>query len=346
MRITEDESPSRPERAASRDPGVRFQLRVLPPDGPLQDVPPRADGEALPAPAVAWAGAPLAAVSAAPDGLALDGLLRDIGALEGIVSSWEERERNTVSALERAIDALHKTALTRLIRSLKANPEAAAALKQAAADPVVYAVLRHHELVRASLQERVEAALESVRPSLASHGGNVELVDIPSPDRVVIRLLGSCDGCSAAGLTLSAGVEKAIKEHCPEVQRVESARNALGSRPSGSQYTSPFALSEETGWVRAAAIEEVPDGDILPVIVGQHSLLLSRSGSQVSCFDNACAHLGMPLDLGTVADGVLTCPHHHFQFAIDSGECLTVPEVQLLSHAVRLRGPDVQVQLS
>jgi Fe-S cluster biogenesis protein NfuA/nitrite reductase/ring-hydroxylating ferredoxin subunit len=332
---TEDESPSHQERAASRDPGVRtrsdvrgLQLRVLP-----------AEARVISQEAVSQEAVSQEAVS-------LDLLLRDIGALEGIIATWEERQRNTVSALERAIDALHKSALTRLIRSLKTSPGAVAALKQAATDPVVYAVLRHHELVRASLQERVEAALESVRPSLASHGGNVELVDIPSPDRVVIRLLGACDGCSAAGLTLSAGVEKAIREHCPEVQHVESARNGLGSRPSRGHYTSPFAHSEEAGWVRAAALDEVPEENILPVVVGQHSLLLSRSGSKLSCFDNACAHLGMPLDGGTVTDGVLTCPHHHFQFSIESGECLTVPEVQLLSHAVRLRGPDVEVKLS
>jgi Fe-S cluster biogenesis protein NfuA/nitrite reductase/ring-hydroxylating ferredoxin subunit len=273
-------------------------------------------------------------------------LLRDIGALEAVVLTWEEHERNTVSALERAIDALHKEALTRLIRNLKATPAAMGALKLAASDPVVYAVLRHHELVRASLQERVEAALDSVRPSLASHGGNVELVDIPSRDRVVIRLLGACDGCSASGLTLSAGVEKAIKEHCPEVEHVESARSSLGSRPSGDHYTSPFAVLDDEGWVRAAALAEVPEGNILPVMVGQHSLLLSRTGSTLSCFDNACAHLGLPLDLAEVAGGVLTCPHHHFQFSIESGECLTVPEVQLLSHAVRVRGADVEVRLS
>jgi Fe-S cluster biogenesis protein NfuA/nitrite reductase/ring-hydroxylating ferredoxin subunit len=249
-----------------------------------------------------------------------------------------------VAALERAIDALHKEALTRLIRALKAEPAAAALLKQVATDPVVYLVLRHHELVRASLPERVEAALDSVRPALASHGGDVQLVRLTPPDTVTIRLLGACDGCSAAGLTLSEGVEKAIREHCPEIQRVERASGGLNA--AAVQYVSPFARGEESGWLHAAQLVELRQGDILPVVVAQRSLLLSRTDERVSCFDNACAHLGMPLDQGEVKDGVLTCPHHHFQFLIESGECLTVPEVQLRAHAARVRGDRIEVKLS
>lgn len=209
----------------------------------------------------------------------------------------------------------------------------------------MYAVLRHHDLIRASLQERVEAALQSVRPSLASHGGDVELVSVTPPDGVAIRLVGSCDGCSSAELTLSAGVEKAIREHCPEIRHIERAKHGAGGH-SGIGYISPFAASEESGWVHAAKLREIPDGGVLPVVVGGRSVLLTRTAERVGCFDNACAHLGMPLDLAEVSNGVLTCRHHGFQFLIESGECLTVPEVQLQTHAARVRGDDVDVRWS
>jgi nitrite reductase/ring-hydroxylating ferredoxin subunit len=75
-------------------------------------------------------------------------------------------------------------------------------------------------------------------------------------------------------------------------------------------------------------------------------LLLSRSGSRVSCFENACAHLGMPLDDAEVKDGVITCSQHGFQFLIESGECLTVPQVQLQTHGARVSGARVEVRLS
>jgi nitrite reductase/ring-hydroxylating ferredoxin subunit len=74
-------------------------------------------------------------------------------------------------------------------------------------------------------------------------------------------------------------------------------------------------------------------------------VLLSREGDRVSCLDNACAHLGMPLVMGAIADGTLTCPHHGFRYRLDTGECLTAPEVQLKVHAVRVVASRVQVRL-
>jgi Fe-S cluster biogenesis protein NfuA/nitrite reductase/ring-hydroxylating ferredoxin subunit len=298
---------------------------------------------AAPEPAPAETARPEAARSS------LAALRHDIEALEALVSSWDERERNAVAALERALDALHKEALTRMIRALKSSPAAAAALREVVADEVVYAVLRHHDILRPSLQERVEAALVSVRPQLAAHGGDVELVAIDPPDVVSVRLLGSCDGCSAAGLTMKAGVEKAIVDQCPEVHQVRVVNGSLassGASGAGVRFVSPFAAAERHGWVPATRLEDVPEGGVLALELEGHSLLLSRIGTSVSCFENACAHLGMPLDGGEISGGVITCPHHGFRFALESGECLTVPEVQLQTHAARVRGDEVEVRFS
>jgi nitrite reductase/ring-hydroxylating ferredoxin subunit/Fe-S cluster biogenesis protein NfuA len=290
------------------------------------------------------ASGPLAAPSLAAPSLAA--LSRDIEALEALVATWGEREQSAVRALGRAVDALHKEALTRMIRVLKANPAAAAALREAAADEVVYAVLRHHEILRPSLQERVEAALASVRPELASHGGDVELNAFEPPDTVSVRLLGSCDGCSAAGLTMRAGVERAIFERCPEIRRVRVAGSQSGAPGSGATFASPFAGVDDAKWLRAVALASVPEGGVLALELAGHSLLISRIGQEVNCFENACAHLGMPLDAGEVQGGVITCPHHGFRFSLESGECLTVPEVQLLGHRARVTGDQIEVRLS
>ena len=102
----------------------------------------------------------------------------------------------------------------------------------------------------------------------------------------------------------------------------------------------------QAGWRRVCTLEQIPDGEVWPAELEGRSLLLSRSGAQVSCFDNACAHLGMPLDDGSVHAGVLTCPHHGFRFSLESGECLTVPEVQLVTHAVRVTHGVVEVRLT
>ena len=89
------------------------------------------------------------------------------------------------------------------------EPAAVAAMKAVLADDLVYAVFRRHGIVKPSLSERVEAALASVRPMLATHGGDVELVAC-SPPMAEVRFLGACDGCPASRSPSTLACEKAI----------------------------------------------------------------------------------------------------------------------------------------
>jgi nitrite reductase/ring-hydroxylating ferredoxin subunit len=93
-------------------------------------------------------------------------------------------------------------------------------------------------------------------------------------------------------------------------------------------------------------LSEIPEGGIRAMTIEGEKVILSRQGNVVSCFQNACAHLGFALDDGEIQDGVITCPYHGFQYDLASGECLTAPEVQLQSHAVRVTGTRVEVRLS
>jgi Fe-S cluster biogenesis protein NfuA len=153
----------------------------------------------------------------------LAGLLGDIEALEALFLTWDAEPRSAVQAYRRAIEALHGQALGRLIRALKGHPEALAAMKSAAADEVIYAVLRRHGLIKPSLNERIEAALESIRPMLAEHGGNVQLVCV-NPPAVEVRLLGTCSGCASSALTFQAGIRRAIQDACPEITEISQVR--------------------------------------------------------------------------------------------------------------------------
>jgi Fe-S cluster biogenesis protein NfuA len=73
------------------------------------------------------------------------------------------------------------------------------------------------------MREKVEAALNKVRPFLQADGGDVELIDV-SPDGVVqVRLTGACEGCPMSQMTLKQGVEKVLREEVPEVTGVVSA---------------------------------------------------------------------------------------------------------------------------
>ena len=279
----------------------------------------------------------------------LDALVHSITTVESIIAGWDESHGLTVQALKTAIEDLHKEALKRLIRALKDDPAAGLRLREALNDPVVYGVLRFHGLVREPLAERLHQALEEVRPALALHGGGVELVDVKPPDTVELRLIGACHGCPASGQTLSEGIEKSIRAHCPEIIHINQvSRSAVEAGGDGSatlHFISPFALHAKSGWLDAGMVGDIRDGGTVARVVKERSVLLARRGDRVSCFDNACAHLGMPLDMAEVDDGVITCSYHGFRYLLETGECLTAPEVQLKVHAVRVIGERIQVRL-
>ena len=69
------------------------------------------------------------------------------------------------------------------------------------------------------MREKIEAAIDHVRPALQADGGNVELVEVK--DGVVsVRLTGACGGCPMATMTLKNGIERTIREEVPEVKEV------------------------------------------------------------------------------------------------------------------------------
>ena len=69
------------------------------------------------------------------------------------------------------------------------------------------------------MRDKVEAALEQIRPALLADGGDVELVDV-NDGMVTVRLRGACSGCPMASMTLKHGIEQALKEQVPEVKEV------------------------------------------------------------------------------------------------------------------------------
>lgn len=73
------------------------------------------------------------------------------------------------------------------------------------------------------MKEKVEEALQMIRPALQNDGGDIELLDVDEATGVVtVRLMGACGGCPMSQMTLKAGVERILKEAIPEVTAVES----------------------------------------------------------------------------------------------------------------------------
>ena len=68
-------------------------------------------------------------------------------------------------------------------------------------------------------KEKVEEALNKVRPALQADGGDVELVEVKG-EVVKVRLTGACGGCPMSQMTLKMGIERHLKSEIPEVKEV------------------------------------------------------------------------------------------------------------------------------
>ncbi len=70
------------------------------------------------------------------------------------------------------------------------------------------------------MKEKVEKALQKIKPMLQADGGDVELIDVTKDGIVKVRLTGACGGCPMSMMTLKLGIEKMLKEEIPELKEV------------------------------------------------------------------------------------------------------------------------------
>ena len=73
---------------------------------------------------------------------------------------------------------------------------------------------------KSDLIERINGALNEIRPFLEVDGGNVEVVDVTDDMTVQVRWLGNCENCSMSRMTMKAGIEQAIKSKMPEIRSI------------------------------------------------------------------------------------------------------------------------------
>jgi Fe-S cluster biogenesis protein NfuA len=72
------------------------------------------------------------------------------------------------------------------------------------------------------LRDRVEMALNQIRPTLQKDGGDVVLVDVSGDGVVKVQMTGACRGCQMSDVTLREGIEKFLRSEVPEITAVES----------------------------------------------------------------------------------------------------------------------------
>jgi Fe-S cluster biogenesis protein NfuA len=156
-------------------------------------------------------------------------------ALNELQATADPRSLNLAEELLRLVSELYGAGLARMAEITRARaPELIADF---ATDELVASLLLVQGLHPDPLEVRVEGALESIRPFLGRHGGDVELLAIDDAlGAVKLRLLGTCDGCPSSAATLQGAVEAAILEAAPEVTRI------VVEEPSATTPAVPIAL--------------------------------------------------------------------------------------------------------
>ncbi|MGH2842284.1 MAG: NifU family protein [Solirubrobacteraceae bacterium] len=278
---------------------------------------------------------------------------------EALDASGDSATRALAEELVSAVLALYGEGLERIVGMLGDGGEDGARLgAQLAGDPLVSTLLLIHDLHPVPLEDRVRAALESVRPYMESHGGNVELVSLQ--DGVArINLKGSCSDCSASAVTLELAIKRALEDTAPDL-------TALEVEGAGPQVVTgvglPMASNDQTGRASpvgiqlpvlsvgglAAAVpapssawfdvelDDLVDGRLATVSVRHHEIVVANVDGTLLAYEDLCAACGEPLRDGTLVAGALTCPNCGCAFSLPragrsiGGDSLQLRPVPLL----------------
>lgn len=79
------------------------------------------------------------------------------------------------------------------------------------------------------LLERINGAVENIRPYLEADGGDVKILDVDDDFVVHLELLGACESCPMSPMTMKAGIEEAVKRVAPEVTAIKAVNVAPAS---------------------------------------------------------------------------------------------------------------------
>ena len=259
-------------------------------------------------------------------------LLDRVQALNAQVDELQdERARDLAQALVSAVIAMYGDGLRRIVEAIQSSREAGATiLDELSQDGAVASLMLIHDLYPVALEERVIEALDTVRPYMESHGGNVELLGIE--DGVArLALQGSCSGCAASQATLELAIKQALEEHAPdlvglEVEGVsEPATNGAAlpmaepAAPVGSgsfelplvhsgDSTLPLAVEHPPRWVPLPGLDDVGDGELRTVTVDADQLLLANVEGSLLAYRDRCASCGGALHDGELIGRMLRCP--------------------------------------
>lgn len=229
--------------------------------------------------------------------------------------------RERAEQLVAEVAGLYGAALARMVALSDTD-----AVNRYARDDLVASLLVVHGLHPHDIGRRVSDALDSVRPYLGSHGGDVELLEVTADFAVRLRFTGSCKSCPSSAVTLELAVEDALRAAAPEIREIEvvtgpAARVDLPVIPAQSLF-GPVRSRNATSWHPVPALADLAPGETGGFDIGGVDVLACRIDDQLFVYRDHCAgctgtlagavlrrHPGRP-------DPVLHCPRCHAEFDV------------------------------
>ena len=222
---------------------------------------------------------------------------------------------DTAEELVRLLVGMYGDGLAAIMAALAEEGEAGRAIvDRLTADPLVEGLLLLHGLHPLDVDERIQRALDRVRPYLGSHAGGVQYLGVR--DGVArLRLEGSCHGCPSSTVTVRLAIEGAVQDAAPEVAEVVVEGMTAPPEPKLLQIGPRPGTPPGAGQPTSSGGEWVPLPDIgppssRPVIAsaGDIAVLVCSVRGTLYAYRDECASCGAPMGGGTLHREVLTCP--------------------------------------
>jgi Fe-S cluster biogenesis protein NfuA/nitrite reductase/ring-hydroxylating ferredoxin subunit len=243
-----------------------------------------------------------------------------VARLDGLLATLDPPALDAVGGLVE----VYGEALGRITEALPAET-----VEALARDELVGHLLLVHDLGPQDLTTRISAALDEVRPYLASHGGGVELVGVVGAT-VRLRLEGHCNGCPSSTATLRMAVEDAIRAAAPEIEHVE-ADGAVEEPATGLEL--PMAPAAPQGvWSVVGELPELaPGGTLLRQVSGEAVVFVRLDGGGTYAYRPDCPGCGRSLETAELVGGELVCAGCGQRYDVAAaGRCADDPALHLV----------------
>jgi Fe-S cluster biogenesis protein NfuA/nitrite reductase/ring-hydroxylating ferredoxin subunit len=281
---------------------------------------------------------------------------------ERLEATGDAATREVADQLVSAVVQMYGAGLERIVELLaQGGTDSRAVADALSEDELVATLLLIHGLHPVPLEDRVRGALDSVRPYMESHGGNVELLTIED-GIATIHLRGSCSDCAASAVTLELAIKQALEEAAPDLDGLE----VLGVAPQTTGGPGlPMVTSAHAGmelpmvmagvggdrtapsWVEVQSVSELADGALAAVSVAGSDLVVANVDGTLLAYRDRCAHCGAPVHEGRLAGGALACPKCQRSFFLPrAGRSLDDEQLQLEPVPLLRDGGRVKVALA